>query len=110
MLSAFFQDSCEHLVVTLRNVAQKPAVIVLRFVFRAALHKDRGDQLDTDVNVLTKHETLMISGKMDPVIDPDLVVNKWKLRRMSPTAHANYTLNPVLQRLSPSHQTSLLWL
>ena len=73
--------------MTLRNVAQKPAVIVLRFVFRAALHKDRGDLLDTDVNVLTKHETLMISGKMDPVIDPDLVVNKWKLRRMSPTDH-----------------------
>ena len=71
--------------MTLRNVAQKPAVIVLRFVFRAALHKDRGDQSDTDVNVLTKHETLMISGEMDPVIDPDLVVNKWKLRRMSPT-------------------------
>ena len=38
----------------------------------------------------------MISGKMDPVIDPELVVNKWKLRRMSPTDdHANYT--PVLQ-------------
>ena len=73
--------------MTLRNVAQKPAVIVLRFVFRAALHKDRGDQLDTDVNVLTKHETLMISPEMDPVIDPDLVVNKWKLRRMSPTDH-----------------------
>ena len=38
----------------------------------------------------------MISSKMDPVIDPELVVNKWKLRRMSPTDdHANYT--PVLQ-------------
>ena len=38
----------------------------------------------------------MISGKMDPVIDPELVVNKWKLRRMSPTGDdANYT--PVLQ-------------
>ena len=35
----------------------------------------------------------MISGKMDPVIDPELVVNKWKLRRMSPTDdHVNYTL------------------
>ena len=80
--------------------------IVLRFVFRAALHKDKGISRDTDVNVLEKNETLMIRGKMDPVIDPELVVNKWKLRRMSPTGdHANYT--PVLQiDIDHCHQTS----